>query len=117
MTPSADPQPPGAIHYLVDAGDAPEESWRVVAAHHLLTSRHLPLATMSIVGVDESVGRKLRAYATSLGLSGLRIPDPDPPEGSVAIQLPAPFPAPSVTCEYIAMALSAFSSSVPGNPT
>ena len=117
MTPSADSQPLAAIHYLIDLGNAPEESWRVVAAHHLLTSRHLPLATMSIVGVDESIGRKLRAYARRLGLPGLRIPDPDPPEGSVAIELPVPIPAPSVTCEYIAITASTIWSTAPGHPT
>jgi len=96
-----------SIHYSIDVTDSPGDAWRAVAAHHLLTSRHLPLATMSIIGVDEPTARQLRIYATELGLSGLRIPDHEPPAGSVRIDLPDPATAPSVLCEYIALSLSA----------
>jgi len=102
-----DPEDACRIHYLIDSAASPEESWRVVAAHHLLTSRHQPLATMSIVGVDEATARQLRIYATELGLSGLRIPDNEPPAESVRIDLPESATAPSVLCEYIALSLAA----------
>jgi len=66
---------------------------------------------MSIVGVDEDTARLLRAYATDLGLSGLRIPDPVPPAGSLNVELPIPTPPPSVICEIIALSIDAASAS------
>jgi len=96
-----------AVHYLIDASSAPDDAWRVVASHHLLTSRHLPLATLSIVGVDDSTAKQLRTFAIELGLSGLRIPDPAPPSESLAIVLPTPTPPPSVICELVALSIAA----------
>jgi len=102
------PEPPAqSPHYLIDAAASPDDAWRFVAAHHLLTSRHLPLATMSISGISDSVARPIRIYATELGLSGLRIPDIDPPAKSVIIELPDPVPPPSVICEFVALSLAA----------
>lgn len=122
MTPGPDQPRLAALHYTVDGSSCEEESWRAIASHHLLTSRHLPHATMSVTGIGESTARRLRIYATELGLSGLRIPDDDPAptdplinfvaEGTrhlesssqTALETPADI-APSVLCEAVAMLL------------
>jgi len=101
--------PGAAVHYVINASRSPGDAWQLVAAHHLLTSRHYPTATMSITGVDEPTARRLRIYATDLGLSGLRIPDPEPPAESVKMDIPIPTPPPSVTCEIIALSIEAAS--------
>jgi len=101
MTSTPDTAP---VHYAVDASRCPSDAWRAVAAHHLLTSRHRPEATLSFPGVDPSTARHLRIYATELGLSGLRIPDDDIPPACLLITLGANIPAdaaPSVLCEAI----------------
>ncbi len=96
-----------SCHYLIDASESPDRSWRLIAAHHLLTSRHIPQATMSIIGIDQFTARRLRMFATDLGLSGLRIPDDNPPSDALTIDLPQPFAAPSVICELVAMSIEA----------
>jgi len=62
---------------------------------------------MSIVGVGQPTARRLRMFATDLGLSGLRIPDDNPPSDALVIDLPRPLAAPSVICEMVAMSIEA----------
>jgi len=105
MTSTPDDTP---VHYAVDASRCPSDAWRAVAAHHLLTSRHRPEATVSFPAVDPSTARRLRIYATELGLSGLRIPDDDVQPSCLLIALGGEIPAdvaPSVLCEAIDMLL------------
>ncbi len=122
MFPTTDKVAQRTTHYAIDASVCPAQSWRAIAAHHLLTSRHLPEATMSVVGIDDRTARSLRLYAVELGLSGLRIPDRGPIDASPLMRLtddddprtepcrrgkyemPSHSP-PSVLCEAVAVML------------
>lgn len=122
MTPSPDQPRNLSLHYTIDGSSCEEEAWRAIASHHLLTSRHLPHATMSVTGISESTARRLRIFATELGLSGLRIPDDEPTptdplinfvavgahhlesSSQTTLETPADI-TPSVLCEAIAMLL------------
>jgi len=107
MTSAPDTAP---VHYAVDATRCPSQAWRAVAAHHLLVSRHQPEATLSFIGVDQTTARRLRIFATELGLSGLRIPDDDLQSACLLIALGGEIPAdvaPSVLCEAIDILLDA----------
>lgn len=128
MHPTTDGIAQPAMHYAIDTSACPAQAWRAVAAHHLLTSRHLPEATMSVVGIDDRTARGLRIYAVELGLSGLRIPDRGPISKSPLMRLtddedPRTEPAlsgwyempsrtsPSVLCEALVVLLEAVRSS------